>query len=173
MRKASPDQVSPAGQDSIAALKQFARRQKPRIAIIRAEYNPRITASLEAACLQELADCGVPAAHIDVFRVPGCFEIPVAARRLCEAGRHDALIALGAVIRGDTFHFELVATECARGVMRVALDYSIPIIFEVLAVYKEEDALLRAAGDRTNKGVEAAHSALAVLATIERIRSNR
>jgi 6,7-dimethyl-8-ribityllumazine synthase len=173
MRKPSQTKVSATGHDSTAALRLFARRHKPRIAIIRAEYNPGITAGLEAACSQELIDYGVPPKRIDVFHVPGCFEIPIAAQRLAKAGRHDVVIALGAVIKGDTFHFELVATECARGVTQVALQHSIPIIFEVLAVYKEEDAVLRAAGDRTNKGIEAAHSALAVLATLQQIRSIR
>ena len=113
-----------------------------------------------------LIDGGVRAGNIERFVVPGCFEIPLAAQRLARTKKYDAIIALGAVIRGDTYHFDLVANECARGIMRVSLDEDIPIIFEVLATYNRRDALRRAGNNRFNKGLEAAHSALALLAAL-------
>jgi len=141
--------------------------ERARVAIIRAEYNPEITASLETWCIRTLRELGVPAANIARHSVPGCFEIPVVAQELARTGRFDVLIALGAVIRGATHHFDLIANECARGVMQVSLEYGIPVIFEVLAVYNPREAERRAANDSTNKGVEAAHAALFALAAME------
>ena len=141
-----------------------------RLAIIRAEYNGDITLSLERKCLEALHDGGIPARNIDLFSVPGCFEIPLVAKRLAKQGRYDALIALGAVIRGETHHFDLVANECARGVMQVSLEHNIPIIFEVLATYHRRDALRRAGDNELNKGREAAQSALSLLATLSQLK---
>lgn len=141
-----------------------------RLAVVTAAYNPEITRSLESKCLRTLTDAGVIERNIHRFSIPGCFEIPIVADRLARTGRYDALIALGAVIRGETHHFDLVANECARGVMRVALDRGVPIIFEVLATYNRRDALRRAGNNRQNKGIEAAEAALALLATLEQIR---
>lgn len=146
------------------------RAARVRLAIICAEYNREISRSLEAKCTETLRAAGVRDQHIHRFSVPGCFEIPVLAERLARAGRYDVLIALGAVIRGETHHFDLVANECARGVMDVALKHGIPIIFEVLATYRRRDALRRAGDNRMNKGIEAAHATLAILATLNRIR---
>lgn len=135
-----------------------------RIGIIRAEYNGDITRSLEAKCVEGLQAAGLSPAQIERREVPGCFEIPLAARRLAASGRFDALIALGAVIRGETLHFDLVANECARGVMQVSLQYDVPVIFEVLAVKRRRDAAARAGNNRANKGFEAARAALAMAA---------
>jgi 6,7-dimethyl-8-ribityllumazine synthase len=134
-----------------------------RIAVVRAEFNSEITESLESACVAALESAGIPGARVERFRVPGCFEIPIMSQRLARRRRYDAIIALGAVIKGDTFHFELVASECARGVMKVSLKHDIPIIFEVLAVYNRRDALRRAGKNGMNKGIEAAGAALSVL----------
>lgn len=157
-----------AGDDFPALDRRRARRA--RLAIIRADYNPEITRSLEAKCLETLRAAGVPEENIHRFGVPGCFEIPVAAERLARRGRYDALIALGAVIRGETYHFDLVANECARGVMQVSLKHGLPIIFEVLATYNRRDALRRAGNNRTNKGIEAARAALAMLGVLDQTR---
>jgi len=143
---------------------------RSRFAIIRAEFNPEITTSLEQACLATLRAAGVPDARIDRVTVPGCFEIPLMAQRLAKRRRYDALIALGAVIRGDTYHFELVANECARGIMDVSLRHDVPIIFEVLAVYRRKDALRRAGTNRMNKGIEAAGAALAAITSLASIK---
>lgn len=148
--------------------RQLAARA--RLAIIRANYNRDITLSLENHCVRELRDNGVLSKNIDLYVVPGCFEIPIVARRLAQLGGHDVLIALGAVIRGDTFHFDLVANECARGLMQVSLAHNVPIIFEVLATFNRRDALRRAGNNKFNKGLEAAQSALSLLATLRRLK---
>jgi len=137
-----------------------------RLAIIRAEYNRDITLSLEKKCVETLVASGVAEKNIHLFAVPGCFEIPILAQRLATGNKYDALIALGSVIRGDTYHFELVVNECARGIMDVSLRHDVPIIFEVLATYNRRDALRRAGNNKSNKGIEAAQTALSLLATL-------
>ena len=141
-----------------------------RIAVVTAEFNAEITGNLEKACLGALKLAGVPDSRIDRFGVPGCFEIPIMCQRLARRGRYDAIIALGAVIKGDTFHFELVAVECARGAMKVSLKYDVPIIFEVLAVYNRKDALRRAGDNRMNKGIEAAGTALSIVEQLRGVK---
>lgn len=154
---------------TVASLPTLSRTRaaRARIAIIRAEFNADITTSLEQACVTALRAAGIPAARIESFPVPGCFEIPLVAQRLARKRRYDVIIALGAVIRGDTFHFELVATECARGIMDVSLRHNVPIVFEVLAVYRRRDAVRRAGPNRLNKGREAAAAALHLLAQLD------
>jgi 6,7-dimethyl-8-ribityllumazine synthase len=146
------------------------RAARLRLAIIRAEYNRDITLSLERSCVAALIEGGIRTGHIDCFSVPGCFEIPVVAQRLGRLKHYDALIALGAVIRGETHHFDLIANECARGIMQVSLAENVPIIFEVLATYNRRDALRRAGDNQFNKGLEAARSALKLLATLSRLK---
>lgn len=138
-----------------------------RVAIIRAQFNGDITTSLESYCLEALREGGIADSRIARFAVPGCFEIPIMAQRLAQQSAFDVIIALGAVIRGDTYHFELVAKECARGIMQVSLENNVPIIFEVLATYNRRDAQKRAGKNRFNKGIEAAHAALAMLAALK------
>ena len=158
LRKAESKAPEPA-----LARKDIARF---RIATIRGEYNREITLSLEEKCVETLAAAGVPQKNIRTFAVPGCFEIPILAQRLALQKKYDALIALGAVIKGDTYHFELVVNECARGIMDVSLRHDLPIIFEVLATYNLRDALRRAGNNKSNKGIEAAQTALSLLATL-------
>jgi 6,7-dimethyl-8-ribityllumazine synthase len=143
---------------------------RARVAVIRAEYNAAITGSLERACVATLQAAGVPAKHIARFSVPGCFEIPIMAQRLARRKRYDVIVALGAVVRGDTYHFELVANECARGIMEVSLKHDLPIIFEVLAVYRKRDAARRAMDNPMNKGIEAASTALTLLARLDELK---
>ena len=147
------------------------RASRFRLAIIRAEYNREITLSLEKKCVESLLAAGVREKNIRLFAVPGCFEIPILAQRLAARKEYDALIALGAVIRGETYHFELVVNECARGIMEVSLRHDVPIIFEVLATYNLRDAQRRAGNNKFNKGIEAAQAALSLLATLGSIKS--
>lgn len=157
--------------DSESAILPLARSlaARVRLAVIRAEYNSEITTSLEKKCVESLMAGGIRAKNIHVFTVPGCFEIPILAQRLAMQKRYDALIALGAVIRGETYHFELVADGCSQGIMEVSLRHNVPIIFEVLATYNRRDALRRAANNNFNKGIEAARTALSLLATLSNI----
>jgi 6,7-dimethyl-8-ribityllumazine synthase len=122
------------------------------IGIVQARFNEGITNALEQACRGELAALGVADDHIDLVRVPGALEIPVALQAMAEKGGYDALIALGCVIRGETYHFELVANESAAGVTRVALDYQLPVANAILTTENVEQALAR----QTEKGRDAA-----------------
>ena len=131
-----------------------------RFAIIASRWNPRITDTLVAGARRTFADNGVTEDAVDVIRVPGAWEIPLTAARLAAAGRHAAVVALGCVVRGDTRHYEQVADGCSDGLMRVALDYGIPVANGVLAVERHEDAEARAGGSHGNKGEEAALAAL-------------
>ena len=131
-----------------------------RFAIIASRWNPRITDVLVAGARQSLAGNGVDEAASDVIRVPGAWELPMAARQLAMAGKHAAIVALGCVIRGDTRHYEHVADRCAEGLMRVQLDTGVPVLNGVLAVERIEDAEARAGGSHGNKGEEAALAAI-------------
>jgi len=127
-----------------------------RIAIVRARFNDAITRQLETACLAELVALGVTARDIKQVSVPGALEIPVALKALAESEDYEALVAIGCVIRGETYHFELVANESAAGVTRVALDHQVPIANAILTVDNEAQALARA----QDKGRDAARVAV-------------
>ena len=127
-----------------------------RFAIIASRWNPRIVDALVAGARRAFADHGVAEAALDVVRVPGAWEIPVAASRIAAAGAHRAIVALGCVVRGDTRHFEQVADGCSDALMRVALDSGVPVANGVLAVDAHEDAERRAGGSHGNKGEECA-----------------
>ncbi|MFC3714874.1 6,7-dimethyl-8-ribityllumazine synthase [Luteimonas soli] len=131
-----------------------------RFAIIASRWNPRISDALVAGARETFASHGVAEDAVDVVRVPGAWEIPAVAARIAAGGGYAAIIALGCVIRGDTRHFEHVADRCADGLMRVALDYRLPVANGVLAVDEQEDAERRAGGSHGNKGEECALVAL-------------
>ena len=127
-----------------------------RIAIVRARFNDALTSKLAQACLSELERLDVDAGDIRHISVPGALEIPLALKGLADTGDYDALIALGCVIRGETYHFELVANESAAGVSRVSLDSGIPIANAILTVENEAQAWARA----EDKGRDAARVAV-------------
>lgn len=127
-----------------------------RIGIVQARFNQSVTQALADACRDELRQLGVPDRHVELHQVPGALEVPLALQALAEAGRHDALIALGCVIRGETYHFELVANESGAGVTRVALDHQIPIANAILTTENLEQAVAR----QEDKGRDAARVAV-------------
>ena len=127
-----------------------------RIGIVRARFNDALTGALAQACLNELAALGVAARHIRQVLVPGALEIPVALKAMAETEDYDALIALGCIIRGETYHFELVANESGAGVSRVALDHLLPVANAILTVENEAQAWARA----EEKGRDAARVAV-------------
>jgi 6,7-dimethyl-8-ribityllumazine synthase len=127
-----------------------------RVGIVQARFNPAIGDALRSACLAELLALGVAEADTLLCNVPGALEVPTALLQLGRSGEFDVLIALGSVIKGDTYHFEIVANESAHGVSRVALELGIPIANAILTTYTEEQAVARAA----TKGAEAARVAV-------------
>jgi 6,7-dimethyl-8-ribityllumazine synthase len=142
-----------------------------RFGVIVSRFNPEVVENLLNGCLDALRSRGVPGSNVVIVRVPGAFEIPVVARRLAENGDCDALIALGAVIRGETPHFDYVAGECARGIAEVAADLGLPIAFGVLTTDTEEQAIARAGGDQGNKGADAALTAIEMLNVLRLLKA--
>jgi 6,7-dimethyl-8-ribityllumazine synthase len=140
-----------------------------RFAILASRWNPRITDALVAGARKAFVDSGVAEAAVDVIRVPGAWELPLAAARIGAAGTHAAIVALGCVVRGDTRHYEHVADRCAEGLMRVALDYRLPVLNGVLATERFEDAEARAGGTHGNKGEEAALAAIEMANLLEKL----
>lgn len=134
-----------------------------RFAIISTQWNPAVVHALVQGAEQVLLQRGASDQQIDHYVVPGAFEIPLLAQTLARRGQHAAIIALGAVIKGDTAHFEYVAGECARGIAEVARDSQIPVGFGVLATYTLAQALERAGPNAENKGIEAATAVLDLL----------
>lgn len=130
--------------------------KKLYIGIVQARFNEGITEALAKACLDELAVLGVSSKHIDHVRVPGALEIPLALQAMAELNRYDALVALGCIVRGETYHFELVANESGAGVTRIGLDYQIPIANAILTTENMEQAVAR----QTDKGRDAARVAV-------------
>lgn len=130
--------------------------QKLTIGIVQARFNEAITDALANACIAELQVLGVNEKYIDHVLVPGALEVPLALQAFAEKSKYDALIALGCIIRGETYHFELVANESGAGVSRVALDYQVPIANAILTTENLEQAIAR----QTDKGRDAARVAV-------------
>jgi len=140
-----------------------------RVAVVAARFNEIVTGKLVEGAIAGLAKHGVPGENVDVAWVPGAFEIPLVASRMARSGRYDAVICLGAVIRGETAHFELVANEAARGIAQVGVETGVPVIFEVLATDDLGQAESRAGGAHGNKGWEAAEAALEMAWLLDRL----
>lgn len=134
-----------------------------RFAIVAAEFYAEIADELIASAREALRECRVADSDVTIYRVPGCFELPLACLDVIDSGRYDAVVALGAVVRGQTPHFEYVAGECARGIMDVQLATHVPIGFGVLTTETLLQAQERSDPQRGNKGYGAAMAAAALL----------
>ena len=139
--------------------------KKLSIGIVQARFNEPITNALATACRAELLALGVEEKHIDHVFVPGALEVPVALQAMAEKSKYDALIALGCIIRGETYHFELVANESGAGVSRVALDYQLPVANAILTTETLEQAIAR----KSEKGRDAARVAVEMANLLEEI----
>jgi 6,7-dimethyl-8-ribityllumazine synthase len=140
-----------------------------RYAIVVARFNSFVVESLLGGALDTLRRHGVDPEQIEVVRVPGAFEMPLVVNRLGAAKRFDAIIALGAVIRGGTPHFEYVAGECTKGIAQAMLQHDVPVAFGVLTVDTIEQAVERAGTKAGNKGAEAALSALEMVSLLRKL----
>jgi 6,7-dimethyl-8-ribityllumazine synthase len=143
--------------------------QDVRLAIVASRFNGFIVESLVAGAIDTIRRHGVADTAVDLVRVPGAFEMPLAVQRLAASERYDGIIAVGAVIRGATPHFDYVAGECAKGLATVALDHDIPVGFGVLTVDTIEQAVERAGTKAGNKGVDAALSVLEMISLLRRL----
>lgn len=145
--------------------------RKCKIALVASEFNHFIVQQLVEGAVDALHKNGVSEQSISLVWVPGAFELPLAADVLASAGKYDAVIALGAVIRGGTPHFDYVAGECSRGLANVGLKYSLPVIFGVLTTDTIDQALERAGSGAGNKGFDTAVAALQMIALLDRLRA--
>jgi len=131
-----------------------------RFAIVVSRFNSFVTDRLLSGALEALLENGALENDISIYRVPGSFEIPQMARRIAELGKQDAIVCLGALIRGETLHFSLIASECARGIQQVSADFGIPVAFGVITAETMEQAIARSGSKSENKGWESAISAI-------------
>ncbi|CAM8653290.1 RibH Riboflavin synthase beta-chain [Comamonadaceae bacterium] len=153
------------GADKGTAASDRLNGKKLNIGIVQARFNADITNALANACKTELQALGVSEKDIDHVTVPGALEVPVALQAMAEKGTYDALIALGCIIRGETYHFELVANESGSAVTRVSLDYQIPVANAILTTENLEQAVAR----QTDKGRDAAQVAVEMANLLESI----
>jgi 6,7-dimethyl-8-ribityllumazine synthase len=152
-----------ADKGNVASNDSRMNGKKLRIGIVQARFNAAVTDALAAACLAELRVLGVAEKDIDHITVPGALEVPIALQAMAEKSHYDALVALGCIIRGETYHFELVANESGAAVTRVALDYQVPIANAILTTENMEQAIAR----QTDKGCDAARVAVEMANLLE------
>ena len=154
-----------ADQGELDTASRRMNGKKLTIGIVQARFNQPITNALAAACKAELMALGVSEKHIDLVQVPGALEVPVALLAMAEKMKYDALVAIGCIIRGETYHFELVANESSAGVSRVALDYQLPIANAILTT----ENLAQAVARQTDKGRDSARAAVEMANLLEEI----
>lgn len=154
---------------NVAGIGPRPLQPPPRIAVVASRFNAFIVEQLLAGAQDALQRHGVGEDEQLLLWVPGAFELPLAAARLAATQRFDAVIALGAVVRGGTPHFDYVAGGCAHGLARVALDHGLPVVFGVLTTDDVEQALERAGTGEGNKGYDAAVTALEMIATLRAV----
>lgn len=144
-----------------------------RFAIIASRWNDFITARLVEGALDALERLGTSEENVEIFKVPGSFEIPITAQKVAESGKFDAVICLGAVIRGATAHFDYVAGEAAKGIAQVAMKTGVPVLFGVITTDTLEQAIDRAGAKAGNKGFEAAMSAVELVNLYKDVQSGK
>ena len=142
-----------------------------RFGVVVSKFNEFVTSRLLEGALQALRQGGASDQQIQVVRVPGAFEIPLMARHLAKTGRFNAIICLGAVIRGETAHFDHICAQASQGIAQAALDTGVPVIFGVLTTNTVEQALERAGTPERNRGTHAAHAAMEMATLMNRLRS--
>jgi 6,7-dimethyl-8-ribityllumazine synthase len=146
--------------DAIRIVEGDLRVGDLRIALVASRFNEDVVERLVTGAVEALVARGALRSGLELVRVPGAYDLPPVVRRIAESGRYDAVVALGAVIRGETPHFDYVAGECAAGLARIADETGVPVAFGVLTTENEQQALERAGGSEGNKGADAAHAAI-------------
>lgn len=144
-----------------------------RFAIVLGKYNSFITERLLESAQEVLKVSGVSEQDISIFKVPGCFEIPQMARRVAQTGQFNAIICLGALIRGKTLHFQLIGEECARGIQQVAAEFGVPLTFGVITAENMKQAVERSGKNPENRGREAAQAALDMAALFQDLNAGQ
>lgn len=140
-----------------------------RIAIVRTDYHKELNDNLEEYCIKTLLLNHVKRQNIQTFSAPGSWEIPLIAQAAAKSGKFDGIVTFGVIVKGDTHHFDMIANECARALMNISIEYSIPVAIEVLAVFDIADARARAGRNDNNKGIEGALAVLKALSVLKKI----
>jgi 6,7-dimethyl-8-ribityllumazine synthase len=139
---------------------------KLKIAIVQSTYHAELNGNMTNYCQEVLIQNGIPEANIGIYYAPGSWEVPLIVEKLAKSKRFDAIVAFSIIIKGDTYHFDMIANEVARALMNSMINHQIPIGFEVLAVNSLEQAEARASNNNYNKGIEAGNAILKTLKTL-------
>ena len=140
-----------------------------RVGIAAARFNQKLVDELLAGCQRRLKELGVDEGRVEVYRVPGAFELPLVAKVMAQTKRFKAVVCLGAVVKGETPHFDYVAGECAAGIAQVSLSERVPVIFGVLTTNTEQQAWDRCGGKHGHAGERAAEAALEMIVTVRKV----
>ncbi|MCI0449029.1 MAG: 6,7-dimethyl-8-ribityllumazine synthase [Chlorobi bacterium] len=145
------------------------KRKSGKIAIVVSNYNKLVTEGLLKGALEVIKESDFDEKDLKIIYCPGAFEIPLTAKHLCESGKYCAVICLGAVIKGETAHFDYISDAVTRGILQLNLEFGIPVTFGVLTCYTEEQAIKRSSNDAENKGREAAQTAIEMIKLLKEI----
>ncbi len=154
----------------MAKHKKPAKGKEIKIAVVVSKFNENVTQGLLEGALKELNAGGIAEQNIKVVMCPGAFEIPLTAKILCKSKKYNAVVCLGAVIKGETAHFEYISYAVTKGIMELNLEYGIPVSFGVLTSYSEEQAVERSTEGDGNKGAEAAKAALEMIELLKAVK---
>ena len=157
--------------DSIRVIEGDLQVRDGRFAVLASRFNEFVVDALVKGAVDALRRHGAAEKQVEIVRVPGAYDMPLVARKLAQSRRYDAILAVGAVIRGQTAHFDYVAGECASGLARVSAETGVPVAFGVLTTETAEQAMDRAGGKAGNKGAEAAASAIELVSLLRRLEA--
>jgi len=157
--------------DNIRVIEGDLQARDFRFAVLASRFNEFVVDALVKGAVDALRRHGASDKQVEVVRVPGAYDMPLVARKLAQSRRYDAIIAVGAVVRGQTAHFDYVAGECASGLARVSAETGVPVAFGVLTTETAEQAMDRAGGKAGNKGAEAAASAIELVSLLRRLEA--
>ena len=150
--------------------KKPAKGKEIKIAVAVSKFNESVTQGLLEGALKELTAGGISEKNIKVVMCPGAFEIPLTAKALCKSKKYSAVVCLGAVIKGETAHFEYISEAVSKGIMQLNIEFGIPVTFGVLTCYREEQAIERSKEGEANKGAEAARAALEMIKILKTVK---
>lgn len=157
--------------DNIRVIEGDLQARDYRFAVLASRFNEFVVDALVKGAVDALRRHGASDKQVEIVRVPGAYDMPLVARKLAQSRRYDAIVAVGAVIRGQTAHFDYVAGECASGLARVSAETGVPVAFGVLTTDTAEQAMDRAGGKAGNKGAEAAASAIEMISLLRRVEA--
>lgn len=154
----------------MAKNKKHAKGNDVNVAVVVSKFNKNVSQGLLEGALKTLAENGISEKNINVVMCPGAFEIPLTAKKLCKSQKYGAVVCLGAVIKGETAHFEYISYAVTKGILELNLEYGIPVTFGVLTSYSEEQAVERSKKSENNKGAEAALAALEMIELLKSVK---